>query len=57
MEKEIEQALTYVKASSQIENLAPTDKELKKIKNILQEPSKEDSFINSIVQKIKERKK
>ncbi len=56
MDKEIEKALKYIKASSQIENLAPTEEEIEKIKQILQNPSKESSFLRSITQKVKGRK-
>lgn len=55
-EETINKALKYAESSSKIEDMKPTSTELKIIKQILVEPSKEESFLKNIVQKVKEGK-
>lgn len=54
MDKNIEEALKYAESTSKIENMKPTSEELKMIKKILEEPSKEESFLKNVVEKVKE---
>lgn len=57
MDKNIEEALKYAESSSKIENIKPTSNELKIIKKILENQSKEESFLKNVVEKTKEAKR
>ena len=54
MDKNIEDALKYAQSTSKIENMKPTSEELKMIKKILEQPTKEESFLRNVVEKVKE---
>lgn len=56
MSKDIAEALKYAESSSKIENMKPTSNELKIIKKILEDQSKEESFLKNVVEKTKEAK-
>lgn len=53
----LEEALKYAESSSKIEDMKPTSTELKIIKQILENQSKEESFLKNVVEKTKEAKK
>lgn len=50
----IEQAILYASSSNQIENNKPTLEDLEIIKQALEASKKDESFIYSVVKKIKE---